>query len=53
MTGIKDYNKLAFFQAEEFLKQQDNTVLSPACLPQSDEITHNEYMVIDLAMLSM
>jgi len=53
MTGLPDFNKPAFNAAETKLKLKGYTVLSPACLPSSNEITHEEYMVIDLAMLSI
>lgn len=53
MKGKKDRNILAFKKAEADLKRQGHTVLSPAHLPVSKEITYDEYMVIDLAMLSI
>jgi len=53
MTGIEIFNMPAFIDAEAKLQKEGHTVLSPAILPVSKEISHEEYMVIDLAMLSI
>ena len=53
MTGIEDFNKPKFFDAERKLTGKGYTVLNPACLPSSTEITHEQYMIMDLAMLSI
>ncbi|BAE74784.1 hypothetical protein SGGMMB4_03424 [Sodalis glossinidius str. 'morsitans'] len=49
MSGIPNYNRLAFYQAARELKQGGDTVLNPATLP--DGLFEADYMRIVLAML--
>lgn len=53
MTNIPDLNKPKFMQTERKLAALGYTVLNPACLPSSPEITHEQHMIIDLATLSI
>ncbi|NZB12636.1 DUF4406 domain-containing protein [Escherichia coli] len=49
MTGYKNFNREAFHKAEEELKREGHTVLSPAVLP--DGLTQPHYMDICMAMI--
>lgn len=49
MTGYKNFNREAFHEAEEKLKQKGCTVLNPAVLPGG--LTQAQYMDICTAML--
>lgn len=53
MTGYEGYNKKAFFEAAEFLKQKypDCIILNPAILP--DGLGHEQYMRICLPMVEV
>jgi nucleoside 2-deoxyribosyltransferase len=51
MTGIKKHNIPAFKKAERKFKNKGYVVLNPACLPESSEITKEQYIDIDLAMV--
>jgi len=50
MTGLKDFNRPAFFAAAEYLEGKGCIVLNPAVLP--DGLTHDGYMRITTAMLA-
>lgn len=52
MSGIKDFNKPAFDQAEQWLTQAGYSVFNPARMHFDDSWTHEEIMRIDLAALS-
>lgn len=52
MTGIKDFNKPAFDQAEQWLTQAGYSVFNPARMHFDDAWTHEEIMRIDLAALA-
>lgn len=49
MTGIRDFNRPAFFSAAQLLTERGHAVLNPASLP--DGLTESQYMDICLAML--
>lgn len=49
MTGMKNLNKLAFFEAETRLQAAGFSVMNPAKLP--DGLSYNQYMQIDMVML--
>ena len=49
MTGIENFNREAFFKAEEELKKKGYVVLNPATLP--DGLERECYLDIDFAML--
>ena len=49
MTGMPDFNRAAFFRAQEFLEENGFTVLNPAILPT--DLPETAYMPICLAML--
>lgn len=55
MTGIKDYNRPAFMEAEEFLRRADGSaaITNPATLFDGDGIEREwrDYMIGDLAAL--
>lgn len=52
MSGIKDFNKPAFDNAEQWLTQAGYSVFNPARMHFDDAWTHEEIMAIDLAALS-
>lgn len=49
MTGYKDYNRPAFFKAQEELEAEGHTVLNPAALPAA--LPDSAYLPICLAMI--
>lgn len=49
MTGLPDFNRPAFFAAEQILKAHGHIVLNPAVLP--DGLEYEDYMGISEAML--
>ena len=51
MTGVKDLNKPAFDQAEQWLTQAGYSVFNPARMNFDDSWTHEEIMKIDLTAL--
>ena len=51
MTGCKNYNRPAFFDAEDDLKAQGHTVWNPAHNP--DGFEHEEYMHVCLPMIDI
>jgi len=52
MSGIKDFNKPAFDQAEQWLTHAGYSVFNPARMHFDDAWSHEEIMRIDLAALS-
>lgn len=52
ITGDKNYYS-RFKQYERILVRNGYTVLNPAILPNSDELSHDDYMKITLAMLEV
>jgi hypothetical protein len=51
MTGMKNFNKKAFDDAQMLLTMQGHVVLNPAVNPMG--LTYQQYMAIDFAMLSV
>ena len=54
MTGIDDWNRQSFKEAEDWLSLQGHTVLNPAAyvpIHRPELIPHEAYMKIALAML--
>jgi len=51
MKGKKDKNIPEFLAAQEMLESLAFIVLNPAILPEREEITKEQYMDIDLAMI--
>lgn len=53
MSGLKDFNRDAFFEADEYLKDlcKAGVVLNPAVEPNG--LTHDEYMAIGKLKLAM
>ncbi len=49
MTGLPDYGRAVFFEAEKELLKRGYVVLNPAWLP--DGLKYDQYMDIDLAMI--
>lgn len=49
MTGLPEFNRPAFFAAEEYLRSHGAKVMNPAVLPKWFE--HHEYMQIAIPML--
>lgn len=49
MSGIREFNRPAFFAAEEYLIEHGAKVMNPATLPIGFE--HHEYMKIAMPML--
>lgn len=52
MSGIKDFNKPAFDQAEQWLTHAGYSVFNPARMHFDDSWTHEQIMRIDLAALT-
>ena len=50
MTGIEDWNRPAFMEAEYLLRMEGHIVMNPAVLPLG--FTWKDYMEISLQMLS-
>lgn len=51
MSGLPDYNRPAFMQAEKMLKDKGHIVINPAYNP--DGLTHEQYMHICLPMVEV
>lgn len=51
MKDIKEKNIPEFKKVEKELKEKGHVVFNPACLPESPEITKEQYMDIDLAIV--
>lgn len=49
MTGYEDYNRLAFYEAEEELRKKGYLPLNPAVLPTY--LADKDYMPISIAMI--
>lgn len=49
MTGLPDWGREQFHEAERILTERGHIVLNPACLPIG--LKHENYMQIGLAML--
>lgn len=50
MTGIPEFNRPAFFEAEAALKAKGHQVWNPARLP--DGLTHGLYIALNLAAMN-
>lgn len=51
MSGIEDFNRSAFYEAERKLKEAGYSVFNPAWLDVDDTWTDDELLYIDLAAL--